>query len=1213
MDVSLISNGKIFKCPALVDTGAQCHAVIDSNIAQLICHESKTDQTLLLSPKSTRTYQGKRGDPITHQICLTMSIGCSSGKQMTMDVPMLVTQLGQHAVILGKGWIRQNRAIIDLNSPKPLTFQPTINSNPHERIPLSVAERSELCIAEKTDTETAKNAPMDMAMIGAAPFYLLAKKNENSIAAISLGDFDKFMNKERQDLGNQMNLKELLPEVYHEFAHVFSKEISDTLPPLRRGFDHEIHLKEGSNPQRDVGHAFLRSMSEEELVATRKYLEENLTKGFIEVSKSAVSSPVLFAKKPSGGLRFCVDYRKLNAITEKDSYPIPLIQETMSLLRGVKWFTKLDVQQAFHRLRMRLSDENLTTFLTRFGAYKYKVMPFGLCGGPSSFQRFINETLWEFLNDFVTAYLDDVLIYGRGTLREHQKDVKKVLERLGEAGLQVDISKCEFSVKRTKFLGLIVTTEGIEMDPEKVKAVKEWPMPRKLKDLQSFLGFCNFYRRFIKDYSRITKCLTELTKKDTIFDMTDISRVQAFNLLKEKISQAPILRHFDPNKACLVETDSSDYVNAGVLSQEHDGISHPVAFFSKKMVPAECNYEIYDKELLAIIRAFEHWRPELEGTALPIKVLTDHKALEYFMSTKTLTRRQVRWAEILSRYNFVISYKPGRENGKADALTRISTDAPGKEDDRTRYMKQILIPAERLLPLHIATLEDETQPPSLDTLWEEGRSKDLVYCQLKSDIQSGKRKTKTHRISLSECEAREGEIFYRNRIWVPGHCDLQLRLIQQRHDTPSAGHPGYERTFSLLKDYYWPGMTETIKRYVKNCTTCSRTKASRELPSGLLKPLQIPDGRWKDISVDFVTGLPEGPTGNNAIMTVVDRFSKRKHFIACRATDAGTGTEAMVSLFLEHVWKLHGLPESIISDRGSQFVSDLWESLCRKLGVERRLSTAYHPQTDGQSESANAQIEQYLRCFTTYLQDDWEKWLPMGEFSINNTNSTSLGCSPFMADTGRKPRMDFDVTPNDRSTTREQITEDWAQNFVQRMKDAEEDIRDQLQVAQAEQEKQANRGRRPAPDYHPGDLVFLSSKNLKVQRPTRKLGPRYEGPFPIDGKVGSHAYRLRLPKAMKIHPVFHVSLLKPAWDDHLPPLPGQQIDPPQPVIIDEEEEWLVDEILDSRMYRKRLQYRVKWSDSPDDRTWYNADSNEFEHCDELVQRFHERYPEKPKP
>ena len=433
---------------------------------------------------------------------------------------------------------------------------------------------------EKPSVEQAGNdKPLDLAFIGGAPFLRLAKskkpKHRAEIFAISIRDIEYQLNKGTKLLTDP---KTVVPEEYHDFFDVFSKDISDTLRPYGK-YDHKIELLKDKDLS-DLEHSALRGMSVPQLEFVKKFLEEHLKKGFIEASSAPCSSPILLAKKPGGGIRFCVDYRKLNKLTKKDAYPLPLIAETIARLKKAVIFTKIDIRQAFHKLRMAVESEDATTFASRFGAYKWKVMPFGLTGGPASWQHFINDLLWEYLNEFCTAYLDDIFIYSTN-LKDHKQHMQKVLTKLREAGIQADVDKCKLHVTETKYLGLIISTEGIKMDPSKVDAIKSWDTPTCVREVRSFIGFYNFYRWFIRDFSKVAGPLNTLTKKEVKFTWTEECKL-AFEELKKRVCEAPILIYFDFSKECHVETDSSDYVSAGVLSQEDDnGILHPVAFFSK--------------------------------------------------------------------------------------------------------------------------------------------------------------------------------------------------------------------------------------------------------------------------------------------------------------------------------------------------------------------------------------------------------------------------------------------------------------------------------------------------------------------------------------------------------------------------------------------------------------------------------------------------------
>jgi len=409
------------------------------------------------------------------------------------------------------------------------------------------------------------------------------------------------------------------------------------------------------------------------LQTLKQWLEENLSKGFIRASSSPAASPILFVKKTDGSLKLCVDYRGLNAGNIKNRYPLPLLQETLMRLSKAKYFTTLDIRGAYNLVRMAEVEEWKTAFLTRYGLFESLVMPFGLTNAPSDFQALINDVLRSYLDDFCTAFLDDIFIYSN-TLEEHKEQVYKVLKALLDAGRHLKREKCHFHKQEVKYLGFIITTNGIRMDPEKVSCVLGWETRRTVTDVQCFLGFANFYKRFIKDYSKVVTPLTKMTKKEGgkyVPFVWGPEQQAAFDLLKKAFMSAPMLRHNDYDRDIIVETDASDYVSAGILLQhDDDGVLNPVAFYSKKHSRAECNYEIYDKELMAIVRTFKEWRPHLEGSRHPIQVLSDHKNLEYFMSTKLLNRRQVRWSEFLSRFDFRIVYRPGKAGGKLDALTQ---------------------------------------------------------------------------------------------------------------------------------------------------------------------------------------------------------------------------------------------------------------------------------------------------------------------------------------------------------------------------------------------------------------------------------------------------------------------------------------------------------------------------------------------------------------
>lgn len=427
-----------------------------------------------------------------------------------------------------------------------------------------------------------------------------------------------------------------LPPQYQDFQDVFSKTSADALPP-HAPWDHTIEIESGKS----IPTSKIYPLSASELEVLSTYLDENLKSGFVRPSSSPVGAPILFVKKKDGSLRLCVDYRNLNSVTIKNKYPLPLINETLDRLCGAKFFTKIDIRNAYHRIRIAEGQEWMTAFRTRYGHFEYQVMPFGLTNAPATFQALINDTFRPYLDIFVVAYLDDILVYSE-TEKEHINHVRLVLQKMRERHLFAKASKCEFHADQVDYLGYIINREGVSMDPSKIDSIQDWPVPESVKQVQSFLGFTNFYRRFIKDYSKLTTPLTRFTRKGEPF-IWDHAAAEAFKTLKSSFAPGLILRHYDPLLLTELETDASDFAIGAVISQRHEKRLHPIAFYSRKLNPAELNYEIYDKELLSIVEACKHWRPYLEHAQEPFKIWSDHFNLQYFFSSRTLNRRQARW------------------------------------------------------------------------------------------------------------------------------------------------------------------------------------------------------------------------------------------------------------------------------------------------------------------------------------------------------------------------------------------------------------------------------------------------------------------------------------------------------------------------------------------------------------------------------------------
>ena len=501
---------------------------------------------------------------------------------------------------------------------------------------------------------------------------LQASNEVVQIFSVSLADIQKALTrKEYRDLA------QYAPDWLMPVINAYNRQDAKTLLPHRKGIDHEINFVEGKTND-DVPAMPLYQMSKDQLLVLRKTLTELLDNGFIRVSNSPAAAPVIFVKKPSAGLRFCVDYRQLNEISRKDSYPIPHIDETLRTIAATKYISKMNVIFAFHRIRVKDGDEWKTAFNTRFGLYEWLIIPFGLTGALTTFQRYINWVLHDELDICCSTYIDDVVIYNN-TQKEHRSAVLRIIRKLADAGLQLDFDKSKFEGGIIKYLGyLIETGRGLRADPEKLEAIRKWEPPTKVRGVRGFLGFCNYYRQFIDGYSRIAEPLTRLMRKDQPFHWT-LECQHAFEQLKDSLMKAPLLAKWTPGLETAIECDSSGYAVGGTLMQKMKGLWHSVAYFSKKLNPAESNYPIHDKEMLAIIHCIREWHTELVGQHF--HVWSDHRNLAYFQKKQHLGERQMRWAYELNDFSFDIIHKSDKEQVQSDALSRREQDIPGDVDD----------------------------------------------------------------------------------------------------------------------------------------------------------------------------------------------------------------------------------------------------------------------------------------------------------------------------------------------------------------------------------------------------------------------------------------------------------------------------------------------------------------------------------------------------
>ena len=1174
---TLAFHSLIHNCTAIVlfDTGATHSFVNESFVKQNHIPFRLSKETALIADGRELEIQG------------TVTVKLEFGS-LSMSHVLRVTNLGfQFDAILGMDWLSKYKCILDCANhtckvrkgsvTHTLSLKPVINqvsSKPH------------------------MNA-VQLRKMAKKGYFTFAIKLEQ----VPLEDeYDAHMAWSNSNQEGEVSIPQPLAALLSEFSDVFSEEMPKGLPPTRTT-GHTIELVEGAKPT--FRPLYRLSPFEQEEVRTQ--ISDLLDKGWIEPSSSPFGAPILFVQKKDKSLRMCVDYRALNQQTVKNRYALPRIDDLIDQLSGAKYFTSLDLAQGYHQIRVTKEDVPKTAFRTPLGHFQYLVLPFGLTNAPATFQSTMNELFRAYVGKFVLVYLDDILIYSRNP-KEHVEHVRTVLEILRKHRFYAKLQKCQFMTNQLLYLGHIISTEGLKPDPAKLSALQNWKTPMNVHDVRSFLGFGNYFRKFVQAYSTLVLPLTELTKKDVPFEWTPKCE-NAFRELIWNLTNAPVLAIADPQKPYEVVCDASGWALGAVLLQD----GRPIAFESRKMAPAELNYTVSEQELLAVVYALRMWRCYLEGCK-GLVIVTDHKPNSYLNSQDMLSRRQSRWSEFLSRFDYELVYRPGRTN-VADPLSRLRVGAITRslardnEESRSTGAKDLQTLVTTVSPNEGASGEYiATEPPRVsemlhDTprdIWQWIRS-EYSYDPLFQGDQAGQQEQVP---STLTSDSHSGLFYLNGKIYVPNCNDLKLRIISEYHDTPYSGHFGIAKTHAnVTRDFTWPGLKSTVKNYVLTCGTCQRSKTSHLRPAGKLMPLPIPATRWASVGMDFIMELPTTRHSHSAILVFIDRLTKMVHLVHTHTEVSAAET---TQLYVANVVKHHGFQTDIVSDRDPRFTGKFWRQVCELVGTRQNLSTAFHPETDGQTERVNRVIGEYLRSFVNEKQDNWDMLLPMAEFAINNSVHTSSGFTPFFLNSGQHPLNPLTISSqrghrNLPRTGGDNRLLPAVDDFVRNISEVVHQAKLNLRAAQDRQKSYADKGRREL-TFNIGDLVLLKTKNLKLKTTgKRKLLPRWIGPFPVVKVIGSVAYKLELPIGMKCHPVFHVSNLHPYRSD------GRVQPPPIPLEVAGDVEFEVEQVLLHRDVksgrRTRREFLIKWLGyGPEHNSWEPITSM---NCDELVAEYWE--------
>lgn len=877
----------------------------------------------------------------------------------------------------------------------------------------------------------------------------------------------------------------------------------------------------------------------------RTLLQGMLNRGVVRESSSPWAAPIVLVQKKTGAWRFCVDYRKLNLVTRKDAFPLPRIEDSLAGLTRSAWYSTLDLASGYWQVQVAEADREKTAFTTPFGLFEWDRMPFGLCNAPATFQRLMQRCLGGQLMESALVYLDDVIVYSPD-FDSHLQHLEQVFGAMEKYGLKLQPDKCHLLRREVKFLGHCVGAAGVSVDPEKVSAVREWAAPQTVKQVRSFLGFVGYYRRFIKDFSKIAKPLNQLLAgtgrprgRGSPAILWSPECEAAFRRLKDELLRAPILAYADFSKPFVLYTDASNLGLGAVLAQQQDGVERVVAYASRSLHPAErndANYSSFKLELLALKWALsEKFKDYLWGAQ--VTVVTDNNPLVHLQTAK-LGAVEQRWVAQLANYNYQLRYRPGRENTNADALSRLP-EAQGPRDppeptpdpEGEEYMVGIV---------EAPGTQHEGMPVSWGwdpCRWKERQQADREISGLMRWLERGRKPTLaeqraqggTGRKLLGQwarLQVKEGVLC--RSVRDPG-LDEELRqivvpegqvqeLLIAYHD--QLGHQGHEKTVSLLRrHFYWPNLEATVRTFVQACPRCTLFKARKEarapmVPIQAKAPLHI-------VAMDFLTlGRPADRYQN--ILVITDLFTKYSWAIPTLDQTANTTATAL----WRAVFQPFGCPEFLHSDQGPNFESRVIRELCKVYGCTKTHTTTYHPQGNGGCERFNQTLLNLLGTLDQEHQSDWVSALPNLVQAYNNSTHSTTGYAPTYLMFGRHVRMPTDLLLGTAATEEEGNVTEWVRRHHQRLHFAYEQVSGRIRAAGKKNKRLYDRTAREAP-LLPGERVLVRDNRRQGKG---KLSDRWENaPYVVEGqqRPGQPVYTIRPEGKAGPARVVHRNMIRP--------------------------------------------------------------------------------------
>ncbi|GFW48863.1 retrovirus-related Pol polyprotein from transposon 412 [Trichonephila clavipes] len=903
--------------------------------------------------------------------------------------------------------------------------------------------------------------------------------------------------------------------LFQEFEDVFSRNSSDIghTTVTQHRIDTADHPPIKQHPRR------LPFAKQEEVGTLLREMQEN---DIIEPSSSPWASPIVLVRKKDGSTRFCVDYRKLNDVTKKDSYPLPRIDDTLDNLSGHKWFSTLDLKSGYWQVEIHPEDREKRAFTSGQGLWQFKVMPFGLFNAPATFERLMETVLKGLTFEACLIYLDDVIIGGR-TFEEPLQNIRKVLSKLSDANLKLNPSKCKLFQKEVNYMGHIISAEGVRTDPEKVSAVKNWKRPENLRELRSFLGLCTYYRKLVKGFSNIARPFHKLTESKQKFQWTKECE-DSFLQLKEALTSSPILIYPQPDKPFILDTDASNESVGAVLSQEIDGQERVVAYWSKCLSKPERNYCVTRKELLAIVKAIEHFHHYLYGQKFLLR--TDHASLTWLMNFRNTEGQVARWIQRLNEYYFDIRHRKGSSHGNADALSRRPCPENCRHCSRVETKYDYAI---RQITTSTATppdpwsdekvRKDQMADPDIKPLIEfmESSSNKPSW----QDISAYSPTTKQYWALWNSLHLRNGVLYrkfesedgktFRWQLVLPR--SRIPEVLKELHGSPTGGHFGVMKTLHRVRErFFWGKVRADVEQWCKSCDACSARKGPKIRSRGKLHRYNV-GAPFERIAFDILGPLPRTASGNKHLLVVIDYFTKWPEVYPIPDQEAPTVAEAVV----QHWISRYGVPLQLHSDQGRNFVSAVLKGVCELLGIDKTKTTPLHPQSDGMVERFNRTILNNLSLMVSKNQQDWDQKVPLFLLAYRSAVHETTGYSPSQMLFGRDLRLPPD-TPSS--------PEEYVQNLQARFEDVHNLARERINL-RTEKMKTRYDTKATGHQFKEGDKVwFYNPTRRKGLSP--KLQSHWDGPYTILKIINDVVIRIRKSTNSKPR-VVHYDRLAPYY------------------------------------------------------------------------------------